>query len=166
MLHARHLVLHLRTTVDERSQLSWVSWVRRDPDQFIKHVRGSNLNMNNRWRCDLLKCFFALKNQRIIRHSCNFYNFCQCKIVAVVLYQRTSSPGLDFEAIHLMKFKIQIKSIAKSSAGRTFFQRLSCQLKPFAQPRINLSPFTKDFRVRGAQIEHYPNFSQLPLWKH
>ena len=35
------------------------------------------------------------------------------------------SPGLDFEAIHLMKFKIKIKSIAKSPAGRNIFQRLS-----------------------------------------
>ena len=165
VLHARHLVLHLRTTVDERLQLSWVFWFRRDPDQFIKRVRGSNLNMNNRWRCDLPKCFFALNNQRIIRHSCNFCNFCLCKIVAVVLYQCTSSPGLDFEAVHLMKFKIQIKSIAKSSTGRTIFQWQSHQLKSFAQPRINLSPFTKDFRVRGTQIEHNSNFSQLPSWK-
>ena len=140
-------------------------WVRRDPDQFIKRVRASNLNMNKRWRCDLPKCFFALNNQRIIRHSCNFCNFCLCKIVAVVLYQCTSSPGLDFEAVHLMKFKIQIKSIAKSPTGRTIFQWQSHQLKSFAQPRINLSPFTKDFRVRGTQIEHNSNFSQLPSWK-
>ena len=83
-----------------------------------------------------------------------FLQLLQCKIVAVVLYQRTSSPGLDFMAVHLMKFKIQIKSIAKSSAGRKIFQWLPHQLKPFVHPRINLSPFTKDFRVRGAQIEH------------
>ena len=117
------------------------------------------LNVNNRWRCDLPKYFFALKNYRIVKHSCNSCNFCQCKIVPVVLYQRTSSPGLDFMAVHLMKFKIKIKSIAKSSAGRTIFQRLSHQLKSFAQPRINLSPFTKDFRVRETQIEHESNFS-------
>ena len=60
-----------------------------------------------------------------------------------------------------MKFKIQIKSIAKSSAGRTIFQWLPHQLKPFAHPRINLSPFTKDFRVRGAQFEHYPILTSL-----
>ena len=87
-----------------------------------------------------------------------FLQLLQCKIVAVVLYQRTSSSGLDFMAVHLMKFKIPIKSIAKSSAGRRIFQWLPHQLKPFAHPRINLSPFTKDFRVRGAQIEHYSNF--------
>ena len=96
-------------------------------------------------------------------HSCNSCNFCQCKIVAVVFYQRTSSPGLDFTAVHPMKFKI--KAIAKSSAGRSIFQQLAHQLKSFAQPRINLSPFTKDFRVRGTQIEHDFNFSQLPPWK-
>ena len=51
-----------------------------------------------------------------------FLQLLQCKVVAVVLYQRTSSPGLDFMAVHLMKFKIQIKSIAKGSTGRTIFQ--------------------------------------------
>ena len=51
-----------------------------------------------------------------------FLQLLPCKIVAVVLYQHTSSPGLDFTAVHLMKFKIKIKSIAKSSAGRTIFQ--------------------------------------------
>ena len=51
-----------------------------------------------------------------------FLQLLQCKIVAVVLYQRTSSPGLDFLAVHPMKFKIQIKSIAKGSTGRTIFQ--------------------------------------------
>ena len=99
-------------------------------------------------------------------HSCNSCNFCQCKIVAVVFYQRTSSPGLDFTAVHPMKFKVQIKGVAKSSAGRTIFQLLPHQLKSFAQPRINLSPFTKDFRVRGTQIEPYNYFSELPTWKH
>ena len=111
--HARHLVLHLRTTADKRSQVSWF---------FLLCLPSPLLNMNNRWGCDLPKYFFAWKSQRIVRHYCSFCNFCQCKIVAVVLCQRTSSPGLNFTAVHLMKFKIQIKSIAKSSTGRTIFQ--------------------------------------------
>ena len=138
---------------------AWEHWVLLATRLFLLCLPSPFLNVNNRWRCDLPKYFFALKNCRIVKHSCNSCNFCQCKIVPVVLYQRTSSPGLDFMAVHLMKFKIQIKSIAKSSAGRTIFQRLSHQLKSFAQPRINLSPFTKDFRVRGTQIEHNSYFS-------
>ena len=109
--HARHLVLHLRTTADERSQVSWL---------FLLCLPSPLLNMNNRWGCDLPKYFFVRKTQRIVRHYCSFCNFCQCKIVAVVLYQRTSSPGLNFMVFHLMKFKIS-KALPRALLVATFF---------------------------------------------
>ena len=108
--HARHLVLHLRTTADKRSQVSWF---------FLLCLPSPLLNMNNRWGCDLPKYFFAWKSQRIVRHYCSFCNFCQCKIVAVVLYQRTSSPGLNFMVFHLMKFKIS-KALPRALLVATF----------------------------------------------
>ena len=58
VLHARHLVLHLRTTVDERSQL-WEHWVLF----FLLCLPSPCLNMNNRWRCDLPKCFLHWKTR-------------------------------------------------------------------------------------------------------
>ena len=74
VLHARHLVLHLWITVDERSQLSWVLGVRTR--LFLLCPPSPFLNVNNRWRCDLPTYFYTLKKSRIVRHLCNFCNFC------------------------------------------------------------------------------------------
>ena len=54
--HARHLPLHLGTTADECSQVSWFFWLC---------LPSLLLNMNNRWGCDLPKYFFVQKTQRI-----------------------------------------------------------------------------------------------------
>ena len=110
--HARHLVLHLRTTADERSQVSWV---------FLLCLPSPLLNMNNRWGCDLPKYFFVRKTQRIVRHYCSFCNFCRCKIVAVVLYQRTSSPGLNFMVFHLWNSKSKSKALPRALLVGAFF---------------------------------------------
>ena len=71
-----------------------------------------------------------------------------------------------FHGGSLVKFNIKNNNVAECSALISLCQSTAHQLKSFAHSRINLSPFTKDFRVRGTQIEPYNYFSELPTWKH
>ena len=112
------------------------------------------------------KIILHKSDPRFIRQFCTFWPFHQPRKVAVYvsLSQFLSSPLLHGSSS--VRFNIKINCIAECSAVIQLCQSTEHHLKPFTHSRINLSPFTKDFRVWETLIEYCNNFSKLPTWKH
>ena len=123
------------------------------------------VNPNNRGQCNPQKLFCTSKTL-VLQGNFASPPFQQPRKLAVYAPSSQCLFSPLFHGGSLVKFNIKINKVAECSALISLCQSTAHQLKSFAHSRINLSPFTKDFRVRGTQIEPYNYFSELPTWKH
>ena len=110
------------------------------------------LKVNKRWQCNLLADL--LYNKTALSGVCIVpTTFSWSKNAVAHLFPMLYIPCLNFTAHSWVKSKTGIKSLATTPVRTGHLQSISLHLKSFTHPRINLSPFTKDFRVWGTPIE-------------
>ena len=144
---------------------AWEHWVLLAAKLFRLRLPTFFLKFSKRWQCNLLADL--LYNKTALSGVCIVPTTLSWSKNAVAhLFPMLYIPCLNFTAHSWVKLKTGIKSLATSPVRTPHLQSFSLHLKSFTHSRINLSPFTKDFRVRGTQIEPYNYFSELPTRKH